>query len=68
MNLLNVVGTVVFLGVLALSLLAVLDVLFLRPRAKRGHRPGRMPATRQGSNRHIAHEEAFTGEKPNRRH
>ncbi|MFM0339753.1 hypothetical protein [Paraburkholderia fungorum] len=68
MNLLNVVGTVVFLGVLALSLLAVLDVLFLRPRAKRSHRPGRMPATRHGSNRHIAREEAFTGEKPNRRH
>jgi hypothetical protein len=68
MNLLNVVGTVVFLGVVALSLLAVLDVLFLRPGAKRTRRPGQMPATRRRSNTPIAPEKAFTGEKPNRRH
>jgi hypothetical protein len=68
MNLLNVVGTVIFLGVVALSLLAVLDVFSLRPGAKRIRRPGDMPAAKRRSNTHMAREEAFTGEKSNRRH
>lgn len=75
MNLLEVVVTVIFLGVVALALLAVLDVLSLRPGAKHTRKPNHtMAAKRRGnmrpntssntrSNTHIAREKAFPGEK-----
>ncbi|NPT54906.1 hypothetical protein [Paraburkholderia elongata] len=70
MNLLNVVGTVIFLGIVALSLLAVLDVLSLRPRAKHTRKPSHTSAgKRRGNmraNTHMVREGAFSGEKADR--
>ncbi len=64
MNLFNFVCTVIFLGVVALSLLAVLDVFSLRPRAKHTRKPGHTPAANGRRNARLTREEAFTGEKP----
>ncbi|QIE24816.1 hypothetical protein [Caballeronia sp. SBC2] len=70
MKLLNVIGTVIFLGVVALALIAVLDVIFLRQERKGLHKPGRGFLVKRGSkmrpNTRVARERAFTYKKPDR--
>jgi len=70
MKLLNVIGTVIFLGVVALALIAVLDVVFLRREKKGIHKPGRRFLAKRSSkvrpNSRAPRERAFTFKKPDR--
>ncbi|MDR6492276.1 hypothetical protein ACTJLC_04215 [Paraburkholderia sp. 22099] len=67
MGLLNIIGTVIFLAVVALSLLAVFDVLSLKPGSRRGRNGTQRSDSKTPSRSHLTGEEDLAAEKPARR-
>lgn len=67
MDLVTVAVTVVFLGVLALSLLAVLDVISFRPDSKRTNKSGRQSTVNARREARMARKEALASHKSDRR-
>jgi hypothetical protein len=63
MTLLSIAGAVVFVGVLVLSLVAVLDVALFKPNSKRGRKARPEP----GANAGTARKQPLASQKSNRR-
>jgi hypothetical protein len=63
MTLLSIAGAVVFVGVLVLSLVAVLDVALFKPNSKRGRKARPEP----GANARTARKQPLASQKSNRR-
>lgn len=67
MGLLNIIGTVIFLGVVVISLLAVFDVLSFQPGSRRPRKGAQSPDSKTPSRSHLTREEDLAAEKPARR-
>jgi len=63
MTLLSIAGTVVFIGVLVLSLAAVLDIALFKPNSKRG----RKSQPEAGASARTARKQTLTSQKSDRR-
>jgi hypothetical protein len=63
MTLLSIAGTVVFIGVLVLSLAAVLDIALLKPNSKRG----RKSQPESGVNAPTVRKQTLASQKSDRR-
>jgi cytidylate kinase len=64
MSLLSVIGTVVFLGVLALALVAVFDVFVFKSSSKRARRRLKNSPANAQADPQKSSEETFTRDKP----
>ena len=67
MSLLNIIGTVIFLCVVVISLLAVFDVLSFRPGSRRPRKGAQSPDSNTPSRSHLTREGHLAAEKPARR-
>jgi hypothetical protein len=66
MTIVDIIGTVIFLGIVALSLLAVSDILFRRRRVAARRRPSALARLRQIARKLMAHSPARRRERPAR--
>jgi hypothetical protein len=66
MNIVDIVGTLIFLGIVVLSLLAVFDILFRRRRSPAQRRPSALARLRQIARKLMALFPARRRERPAR--
>ena len=67
MTLLSIAGTVVFIGVLVLSLVAVLDIALFKPNSKRGRKSQAEPGVNARRDARTARKQPLASQKSDRR-
>jgi Tfp pilus assembly protein PilX len=68
MSVLNIVGTVIFLGVLVISLLAVVDVFSSGTNSKRSSNSAQKLRAKPNAEARLARRERFAPDESNQRH
>jgi hypothetical protein len=67
MSLLNTAGTVIFLGLLVLSLLAMLDIISVNPGSKHTGKPRRQACANARREARMARKEVLASQRSDRR-